>query len=144
MTVKTSTGLKNGLLVTGSLKSLLDLGKLRIFSGPVPADADAAETGTLLCVISNAGTATGLTFESTAAAGAVAKKTGETWSGTNVASGTASHYRFVANGDTGAASATDKRIQGTVGLVGADLNLSSLTLTSGAPQTIDYFTATVL
>ena len=144
MTVKSSTGLKNGLLVTGSLKSLLDLGNIRIFSGTVPADADAAETGTLLCVISNAGTATGLTFETTASAGTVSKKSGETWSGTNVAGGTATHYRFVASGDSGAASTTDKRLQGTVGLVGADLNLSSVTLTSGAPQTIDYYAATLL
>lgn len=144
MTLKSSTGLKNGLLVTGSLKSLLDLGKIRIFSGAIPADADAAETGTLLCVISNAGTATGVTFETTATAGAVTKNSSETWSGTNVAGGTATYFRFVANGDGGGVSTTDKRLQGTVGLAGADMNLSSTTLTSGAPQTIDYFSATVL
>ncbi len=144
MAVKSSTGLKNSILVSGSLKSMLDGGKIRIFSGAAPADADAAETGTLLCVISNGGTATGLTFEATAAGGTVAKKSGEAWSGTNVAGGTASYYRFVAAGDTGAASTTEKRLQGTVGLVGADMNLSSITLTSGAPQTIDTYFATVL
>lgn len=144
MTLKSSTGLKNGVLATGSLRSMLSGGKIRIFAGSAPADADGAETGTLLCVISLNGGATGLSFEASAVAGALSKAAAETWSGTNVASGTATHYRFVAPGDTGEASTTQARLQGTVGVIGADLNLSSVSLTSGAPQTVDYYSVTLL
>ena len=61
-----------------------------------------------------------------------------------MAGGTATYYRFVANGDTGVASTTEKRLQGTVGTVGADLNMTSVALTSGAPQTIDSYWASIL
>jgi len=143
MALKSSTGLKNAVLSTSSFKAALDGGKIRIFSGSAPADADAAETGTLLCEVSLNGTATGLTFAA-AASGTISKTGSEVWSGTNVAAGTATHYRFVATGDTGALSTTQARLQGTVGLIGADLNISNVNLTSGAPQTVDYFTATLL
>ena len=142
MALKSSTGLKNAVLATSSFKAALDGGKVRIFAGALPADADAAETGTLLCEVSLNGTATGLTFA--AAAGTISKDAAEVWSGTNVATGTATHYRFVAPGDTGALSTSEARLQGSVGRIGADLNISNTNLTSGAPQTIDYYTATLL
>lgn len=143
MTMKSSVGLQTHIAGVGSFKDAFDGGTIRIFGGVAPADANAAETGTLLCVISNNGTATGITF-GTAANGVIAKTSGEVWSGTNVATGTATHFRIVAPGDTGAASTTEPRQQGTVGLIGADLNLSSVLLTSGAPQSIDHYTATLL
>ena len=144
MALKSSTGLKNAVLATSSFKAALNGGKVRIFAGALPADADAAETGTLLCEVSLNGTATGLTFAAAAAAGTISKAAAEVWSGTNVATGTATHYRFVAPGDTGSLSTSEARLQGTVGLIGADLNISNTNLTSGAPQTIDYYTATLL
>ena len=144
MPLVSSTGLKNQVLAVSSLSAALAGGKIRIFGGVAPADADAAETGTLLCVISVNGTATGLTFEAAPVNGAISKNTAEKWSGTNVASGTATYYRFVAPGDTGAASTTQVRLQGTVGLVGANLNLSNVNLVSGAPQSIDAYSATLL
>lgn len=144
MALKSSTGLKNAVLASSSLKGALDGGTIRIFGGTAPADADAAETGTLLCVISLNNTGAGLTFGAAAEAGTLSKTNSEVWSGTNVAGGTATHYRFVAATDTGAASTTEARLQGAVGLVGADLNLSSVNLTNSAPQTIDYYTATLL
>jgi hypothetical protein len=55
----------------------------------------------------------------------------------NAASGTAGYFRFVAVGDTGVLSTTQARLQGTIATAGADLNLSSVNLTSGADQTID-------
>lgn len=144
MTVKSSTGLRNHLMDTGSFKSGMSGGSIRIFAGPAPADADAAETGTLLCVVTNNGTGTGVTFAAAAANGVLPKAPGEVWLGTNVASGTATHYRLVATGDTGTASTTEMRQQGTVGTIGADMNISSVVLTSGAPQSIDYATMTLL
>ena len=61
------------------------------------------------------------------------------WSGVNVATGTATFYRHVGAADDGTLSTTQPRIQGTVGTVGAELNLSSTSLTTGATQTIDYY-----
>jgi hypothetical protein len=134
--LKVSTGLRNAILDTGSLKSALNLSKIRILTGTPPATADAAETGTLLSVITVNDTGTGVTLGA-ASGGAIPKNAGEVWKGTNLAGGTATYFRWVAAGDTGVLSTTEKRLQGTVGTSGADLNMSSVNLTAAAPQTID-------
>lgn len=139
MALQASTGLRNKLLDTGSLKSLMALGSIKIYSGAIPANADAAVTGTLLCTITLNSTATGLSMAAAAAAGVLEKLSSETWSGVNAASGTATYYRHVAVGDTGALSTTEARLQGLVGTVGVEMNLSSTTLTSGATQTLDFY-----
>lgn len=133
-----STGLKNGVLSGDSLKSLLDGGEIRFYAGTVPANADAAIGGaTLLCTIKNGGS--GINFASAAAGGVLQKASGETWGGTNVASGTATFYRHVKSDDDGSASTTAVRLQGSLGLAGADINLTSVALVSGAPQTLNYY-----
>lgn len=145
MALQISTGLRNALLGTGSLKSILALGFIRIYSGTPPATADAAIGGgnTLLCTISVASSGTGLTFEASATGGVLPKNASEVWSGVNAASGTATFFRHVAVGDTAALSTTEARMQGAIATAGAELNLSSVGLTSGATQTIDYYTAAV-
>jgi hypothetical protein len=144
MSIKVSTGLRNKLLDTSPLRTAMNLGFINIYAGVVPSDADAAiGSATLLCTISNAGTATGLTLEAAAVAGTITKETTEVWSGTNAAAGTASFYRHVAPGDDGTSSTTQARIQGTVGTSGADMNLSSVALANGAPQTLDYYSVTL-
>lgn len=140
MTIKISTGLANKLLDTGSLKTIFTAGFLKIYTGAAPADADSAVTGTLLCTISISSTGTGINFDTTAAAGVLAKAPGETWSGVNAATGTAAYFRHVAAGDTGASSTTQARIQGSVGVTGADLNLTSVSLAAAATQAIDFYT----
>ncbi len=139
MAQKMSTGLCNKLLDTNPLKTIFNLGFLKIYGGSVPATADAAASATLLCTVSVSSGGTGVTFETTASGGVILKKSSETWSGVNAASGTATHYRLVAAGDTGASSTTEARIQGTVGTGGADMNLGSTSLTSAATFTINYF-----
>lgn len=141
--MKASTGLRNALLATGSLKSQLDGGKILIYSGPVPVTADAAidaASNPLLATISNNSTATGLTLAADAANGSLSKNASEVWSGVNAASGVATFYRHVAAGDDGTLSTTQARLQGTVDLSGADMNLSATNLVTGATQTIDYYT----
>lgn len=136
--MKVSTGLRNALLATSSIKTALDGGEIRIYAGTVPADADAAIGGaTLLVTILSGGS--GINFDSTAAAGVLAKDPAETWSAVNVATGTATFYRHVLNADTGASSTSALRLQGTCAVAGADLNLTSVALTSGATQTIDFY-----
>ena len=143
MTLKASTGLRNKLMDTGSMKSIFAASFLKIYSGAVPADADAAVTGTLLCTISIASGGTGVNFATSAVSGVLSKLGSETWSGVNAATGTATYYRHVAAGDDGTLSTTQARIQGSVATVGGDMNLASTALTSGATQTVDYYSVTV-
>lgn len=143
MALKTSTGLRTKLLDDSSLASVLDESFIDIYAGTVPASADdSIGSATLLCRISVNSGLTGLTFGA-ASNGTISKNGSEVWSGVNVASGTATFYRHVAPGDTGALSTTAPRIQGTVAIAGGELNLSSVALTSGATQTIDYYSVTL-
>jgi len=139
MSLKVSTGLRNKLLDTGSLKSVFAASFIKIYSGTPPAAADDAVTGTLLCTISINSTGTGVNMASAAVAGVLSKNSSDVWSGVNAASGTATYYRHVAAGDTAASSTTEARLQGTIDIAGAEMNLSSTSLTSGATQTIDYY-----
>jgi hypothetical protein len=50
----------------------------------------------------------------------------------------------VQTGDTGAFSTTDKRIQGTVGTAGADMNLANSSITDEQEYTLDFFSLTFL
>lgn len=141
MTLKASTGLRDKMLVTSSFKAAMDLGKINLYSGAVPASADdALGAAVLLCPITNNSTATGLTIAATTVSGGVSQKTvAEVWSGVNVASGTATFFRHVAPGDDGTLSTTQARVQGALSVSGAELNLSSTALVSGATQTADFY-----
>ncbi len=134
MTTRLSTGLVNKLLDTGSLKSIFAASFIDIYSGPQPAAADAAATGTLLCTIYSDGTSAGLNLASAAVAGVIAKATGETWSGTVLANGTAGYFRLRAAADAGTSvSTTAARIDGAIATSGAELNLGSVVFNAGAP-----------
>jgi len=149
MAFKSSTGLRNALLDSNNFTGLMNDGVLRIYSGTVPSSADDAISGdsTLLCEITDNGQSlaggTGIDFDSAASGGTITKDPNQTWKGTNAASGTATYFRVVQQEDGGGSSTTDERIQGTVGTSGADLNLSSVSLSSGADQTVDAFSATL-
>lgn len=141
MAEKMSTGLCTKLLDTDPLGTLFNLGFIKIYAGTVPATADAdIGSATLLCTVSNNSTGTGITFEAAASAGVLAKKSTETWSGVNAATGTATFYRLVPATNTTTASTTEARIQGTVGTGGADMNLGTTALVSAATFTLNYFT----
>lgn len=134
----------------GSMRDIFKDGVLRIFSGTAPATADAAITGTTLCQLtlsSGAFTpgefANGLEF-SAATAGVIGILDGETWSGTNLATGTATHFRFVGNAaDTNGSSTTLPRIQGTVGTSGTDMTTANTTLTVSETTTCSSFNLTL-
>lgn len=140
MAFKFSTGLRNGMLGASGFKALMDGFRIRIYAGTAPATADAELGGaTLLCELTvNGDGITNLNFGSPAAA-IISKAAGEVWSGTAVSTGGATFFRAVKTTDTEAASTTDLRIQGTVGELGADMNLSDATFTSGTPFTLNYF-----
>lgn len=140
------------LTITGFGKSWLEIfkdGLLDIYSGSQPTDADTIESGTKLCTITissgafTKGTATnGLEF-GTPAAGVVGIKSGETWTGLCVASGTAGWFRFYDNSYITGASTTSIRFDGSVGTSGAQLNVSSTTFTTGATETVSTMTITL-
>lgn len=140
MAFKFSTGLRNGMMGASGFKALMDNCWVRIYAGTEPATADAALGGaTLLDELTVSGDGiTGLTF-GTPANATISKASGEVWSGTAVATGDATFFRVVKTSDTGAASTTDLRVQGSVGELGADMNLSDATFTSGVPFTLNYF-----
>ena len=142
--MKASTGLRNQLLDTSPFKTIFNLGFLEIYGGAIPADADQSISGsTLLVRISNNNTTTGLTFASTASGGAITKNLGETWSKAAVNTGTATFYRLVSASDTGVLSTTEPRVQGSVGLAGADLNLASLSFSASTVYTIDAYSISI-
>lgn len=135
----------------GSLKDIFKDGIIRIYSGAQPGSPDDAVAGTLLIEITESGGAfvatafgNGLELEDDPLSGEVEKDSGETWQGTAVAAGTAAWFRLLANGtDAGAASTVLPRIDGNIGISGADLNMPNTTITSGAVYTIDSFKLTL-
>lgn len=140
-----STGIRNGMLTTGSFKSLMDNCVLRIYSGPVPGHPDAADralggSNTLLAVITVSGDGTPLTFQGPAANGAITKNLSEVWMGGVLATGTPTFFRLVKPTDDGVATTTLLRVQGTAGAGNADLGLTSDLLIEGAPLRIGTFT----
>jgi len=139
MAIKTSTGLRNAMLATGSAKAALDGGRINIYAGAAPATADAAVGGaTLLCAITLNSTGTGILFDTAAVNGVLAKKPSETWSGAIAATGTAAWYRHVAAADDGTLSTTAPRLQGTVALIDADLNIDP-NFISGQTKVIEHY-----
>jgi len=142
MTVRLSTGLRNKMLdggASGGIKGALNLGFINIYSGPQPLTADAAATGTLLGTVSvNAG-GTGLTFDASVA-GTISKAAAEIWKFLGLAAGTAGWFRFYpAGGNPANTSSTEARLDGSCGSSGADMNLTNISITVGAPNTVDVF-----
>lgn len=138
--IKVSTGLRDAMMATGSFKSVMDNCVMRLYSGTVPATADAAlGSAALVCPVTDDATAGGLDFGSAAVDGVLSKDAAQIWRGLNVATATPTFYRLETSVDDGTASTTQSRVQGTVGLAGADLNLSSTALISGASQSIDFY-----
>lgn len=151
MTIKTSTGLRGHLAVTGSIKSALDGGQLMFYEGTEPATADAAVAGSLRWTITVSGNGTGVTFESAAVNGAAVKTTTETWCGATIA-GTPNYWRFIGAtekaGSIGGISTSLCRIQGTCGnTADVDIYLTTPTLTTNTDldaKTLNAFSASVL
>ena len=144
MTVRLSTALATNLAGTTGFAATFANVIVEIRTGTQPATADAAATGTLLGTVTLAsgaftpGSATnGLTFAS-ASAGSVSKS--GTWSFNGVAAGTAGWFRLKGNAlDNDALSTTLPRLDGSIAVSGADMNLSNIAISPGAPTTVDSF-----
>lgn len=148
--LKLSTGLRNKLAGPSGFAETFEGGVMYIYSGPQPASADSAVSGTLLGVVTKDGAAfafgapeNGLSFDAPVA-GTVAKKAADTWKMIGLALGTAGWFRLMGNApDNLAASNTLPRLDGTIGVSGADLNMSNIAIDVGVPSTCDIFQFTV-
>jgi len=138
--LKTSTGLRDSMLTDSSFKTIMDGGLIKIYSGTAPSTADdSIGSATLLLTISDNDTGTGIDFDTTASSGTISKDPGQTWSGTIASTGTPTFYRHVASGDTGGASTTEARLQGTVGTAGADMNFADINFIAAATRSLTYY-----
>jgi hypothetical protein len=139
------TSLFDEAVLVSLSRSVQDIFKdcfIDIYTGSQPATANLAPSGTLIATIFSDGAAAGLEFDD-AVAGVLSKKSTETWSGPGIApGGTAGWFRLRAAGDLGTQNDTDERIDGAVATSGAELNMSSTAIVTGAVQTINTFTIT--
>lgn len=143
MAFQYSTGFKNAVLDTNSVKTEFEGMKLKLYGGAIPENADAAETGTLLCTIAGP-SGVNLDLAAAASGGQIEKLSSQAWSGDGLAAAstgtTATHFRLETSSDTQAESTTEKRIQGTVGTTGGyDLQMANATIIEGDSYTIDFF-----
>jgi hypothetical protein len=153
--IRLSTGLRTLWLGTAAsakaVQELLSGGMIRIYSGAQPANADAVETGTLLCDITlasgaftpgaNGASTNGLTFADAVAA-AIGKTVAEVWSGEGLAANTAGWFRFYASERVTGASTSSVRFDGDVSSVAAgtgDLQIDSTSIATGAVVTVTQF-----
>lgn len=133
----------------GSYEGIFRNATLHIYSGSQPATADDTESGTLLCKITLASgafvadaAANGINFGQVAS-GVLHKATGEVWSGANIATGTAGWFRLYDNALVTGVSSTAIRLDGSCAASGAQLNLSSTSLTSTVTTTVDSVAITM-
>lgn len=145
MTINVSTGLRTWMLSGGHFKAAMDGGLLVMYSGTPPATADDALSGnTALVTISLTGGGGGISFATNAIAGVLSKAPGETWQGTNVATDTATFFRFYeSGGDPALASTTEKRFQGSVGVISTDIILGDAALAISGVTPMDSFNVTI-
>lgn len=127
--------------IDNGVQNIFKDGFIEVYSGTQPTSPDDEPTGTLLCTFYSDGASAGVEFDD-ASAGVMAKKSTETWSGTAVATGTAGWFRFKQPGDSGSSSTTDCRLDGACSTSGGELTMSSLSIVSGAVQTISSFQIT--
>ena len=115
-------------------------------------DMDVATTATTMtATVANSGNPTtagvtavnGCNWQFPATVGALSKET-TAWSGVAVATGTAGWFRYKADStDSDGVSTIFKRMDGAIATSGAELNLSSTSITSGATISVSTATFTV-
>lgn len=152
MALKFSTGLRNALLESNSFQDIFANGVMYLYSGTQPTDPDAAASGSLLLKVTLAGgsfahgtSTNGLNFGS-ASAGVLPKSSSETWSGACTTAGTIGWFRFCANAADSEPTDADtvrKSFDGSVSSSGAQLLMSSTTVSIGDTRTVDSFNVTL-
>ena len=109
---------------------------VRILSGAQPTDPDTAESGTLLAELTGSDPFFGAATDGTPGGLLTAATITDDSSADNT--GTAGYFRMHATG-TGADDVAD----GEIGTSGADLNMNTVSITSGSTVSISSFTVTM-
>jgi hypothetical protein len=141
-----STGLRQAMLYNVGFQKAFINGCLFLYTGAQPASSDAATTGNLAVKVTLAGGvfnfgagANGINFDPPIN-GVINKAAAEIWSGLGLINDTIGWYRMCANAvDNFGPSTTLVRMDGSVGVGGADLNLGTVSAKVGAPLSIDTF-----
>lgn len=111
-------------------------GLLRIYSGTQPADPDTAATGTLLAEITLNDPAFGAAADAAPGGIATASVSPALEDTSANATGTAGYFRVVDSNGTAI-------MDGEVGTSGADLNLNTTSIVSGATVSVTSWTVTM-
>lgn len=133
-----STGLTAAQL-QGMVTALTNEGgaEIRIYGGSTPSSANAGVGSAVLLATVKGPTSEALTLQVT---GTVLEKDPlQVWTGNYIAAGTPTFFRLCAANDMGDASTTMPRLQGTVGRVDSDFNLSSIEAVVDQPVPIKEF-----
>ena len=148
MTIRLSSGLRDAVITNYGLGRSLQLGHIRLYTGPQPASADSAATGTLVGVVTTDGLvvqtgespASGLRFSFGRNAGELTSN-GE-WMVRAVGAEAPGWWRFVGRvADDDAASTTLVRLDGLV--VGDGLVIDLTAWADGATIPVTGFLMTL-
>ena len=153
MAVRLSTGAVNALAGggagDGSFVDVFANAVIAVYTGTQPANADAAESGTLLGLITvdggafTGGIATnGLNWEA-AVAGVSGKPNDEEWAIIPDASGTAGWARLYNNAMTTGASTTAVRIDMACGVGAGELRMSTTSLVVDVKSVVNTLNVTI-
>ena len=139
MSFRLSTGLRNAMLGSIGFKGAFDAGKIDIYSGTIPTNADTAEgSGVKLVTITKSALAfpaNGITF-ATPADGAISGTASETWQGVGLADGVASWFRLYGPTVILGASTTAIRLDGLIGSSSSDMVMANINIVVDATTTI--------
>lgn len=153
MSERLSTGFANAINAVGSVKSVMANGIIHLYSGTQPADADLAETGNLLMILTQdslaftpGNAANGLNMD-LSVDGVLAKSAAETWSGIGEAiasTGTvAGWFRWYDNAREMGASVTAIRMDGAIGTsAGFEMQMSNSTIVADVAAVVQSFNYT--
>jgi hypothetical protein len=149
MPERASTGFRDAVNQTGSVKGVMANGIIAGYSGTQPLTADAAETGTLLILFTvNGGAFTpgvptnGINM-GTSVNGVLSKDSGETISGVGLANGVLGWFRWYDNDMVTGISTDAIRYDGQVGNTSSyEMEASNRNIVVGVPATLSTFTYT--
>lgn len=132
------------VIITGPVGSGATLNGLSVVVTATTLTAAYNDTGETGAVFTTGVTCVnGCNFQFPAAAGVLSKET-EAWSGVAAATGTAGWFRIEADPtDNKGSSTAFKRLDGAVSTSGAEMNLTSTSITSGGTFTINAGSVTV-
>jgi hypothetical protein len=153
MAERLSTGFVNAQNVTGCVKDIMANSVIAIYSGSQPATADAAETGTLLLLLTvdglpfTGGVATNGLNMGVSVAGVLSKAVAEEWKGTGLAAAStgtvAGYFRWYDNAMTTGESTTAVRLDGAIGTSSSyELQMSNTTVVEDGVSVVNTFTYT--